>query len=73
MSTSTGVVKRKRAGETYGFISPQGGGVDYFFHVKNCIRIPQEGDEVSYSLAPDERHPDRSCAVDVTPLEREAA
>jgi cold shock CspA family protein len=70
----TGVVKHKKPDQTYGFIQPSGRGADdVFFHVKNCIRIPHEGDEVSYTEAEDDKRPGRTRAIDVTPIEREAA
>jgi cold shock CspA family protein len=67
----TGIVKTFK--DRWGFIRPSGGGPDLFFHQTDCSTVPVLGDEVSYSEAPDRKHPGRSCAVDVAPLEREAA
>jgi cold shock CspA family protein len=67
----TGVVKTFK--DKWGFIRPSGGGVDLFFHQTDCLTVPSQGGEVEYREAPDRKHPGRSCAVDVRPIEREVA
>jgi cold shock CspA family protein len=69
----TGIVKTFK--DRWGFIRPSGsggGGEDLFFYAGSRSTF-QPGDEVSYLESEDRKHPGRSCAVDVAPLEREVA
>jgi cold shock CspA family protein len=70
----TGTVKTTK--DKFGFIRPEGegSGVDLFYHQTDCSGDPpQRGDEVSYTEAPDRKHPGRSCPIDVRVIEREVA
>jgi len=50
-----GTVKWFNMGKQFGFIIPQGGGDDLFFHFSECLKgiVPAEGDQVEYSLKED--------------------
>jgi len=50
-----GTVKWFNMGKQFGFIIPQNGGVDLFFHFSECLKgiVPNEGDQVEYSTQQD--------------------
>jgi CspA family cold shock protein len=50
-----GTVKWFNVGKSFGFIIPQNGGDDLFFHFSECLKgiVPHEGDQVEYSLKED--------------------
>lgn len=50
-----GTIKWFNAGKSFGFIIPQSGGDDLFFHYSECLKgvVPAEGDQVEYSLKED--------------------
>jgi len=50
-----GTIKWFNAGKQFGFIIPQAGGDDLFFHFSECLKgvVPNEGDAVEYSTQQD--------------------
>lgn len=55
---TTGIVKLCMANRGYGFIVPDAGGNDLFFHIKNCandIEELSEGQRVRFEERPSER------------------
>jgi cold shock CspA family protein len=53
--SETGTVKKWIAPRSFGFLKPDLGGVDLFFHLDAFVSDaePQEGDRVSYEIAAD--------------------
>ena len=73
-TTGTGIVKRFDTEKGYGFILPDWGGCDLFFHVKSCERDDiAKGDRVKFEERPSLQHPGKYEAVGVTVLERRGA
>jgi cold shock protein len=74
MATGTGVIKvRKDSG--FGFITPDGGGKDLFFHVKDLARGTREdqmaeGVRVAFEVRQGDRGP-MACQVYVLPADFE--
>jgi len=64
-----GIIKYWR--DSYGFIAPDGGDSDVFFHLSQILgdNEPKRGLRVSYFVAPDKRYPDKLATHDVTVLE----
>lgn len=74
MTTGTGTVKRIMADKGYGFILPDWGDGDLFFHIKSCQSDDvAEGDRVKFEERPSSQHPGKYEAVAVTVLERRGA
>lgn len=50
-----GTIKWFNAPKSFGFIVPQAGGEDIFFHFSECLKaiVPKEGDAVEYALKED--------------------
>lgn len=50
-----GTIKWFNMGKQFGFIIPQNGGDDLFFHFSECLKgiVPSEGDQVEYSVKED--------------------
>lgn len=50
-----GTIKWFNMGKQFGFIIPQNGGDDLFFHFSECLKgiVPAEGDQVEYSIKED--------------------
>ena len=63
-----GVIKYWR--DSYGFIAPDGGDSDVFFHLSQIVgnNEPKKGLRVSYFVQPDKRNPGKLAAHDVTVL-----
>jgi cold shock CspA family protein len=58
---------------SYGFIKPDKGGADIFFHVTELSpehRV-KKGDRVSFSIVPDQRNPEKLRATKVRLKERQ--
>lgn len=52
----------------YGFITPEGGGKDVFYHAADFTsgdKYPQTGDNVTYDVVDDERKPGSKKAINV--------
>lgn len=71
---ATGTIKSLRD-RGFGFISPQGGGDDLFFHhsavANGGFEQMQEGQQVTFDTEPDPRDSSRSRAVRVSVVEPE--
>lgn len=67
-----GTVKFYNDTKGFGFIIPEDGTPDVFFHVSNCVNyeLPQEGDVVSFEIG--EGRDGRSTALNVTPADAPA-
>lgn len=52
-----GSIKWFNVAKSFGFIIPQTGGVDLFFHFSECLKgvVPAEGDQVEYSVKVDNK------------------
>ena len=52
-----GTIKTYHGDRAFGFIRPDSGGTDIFFHLKSCSPglTPEAGARVSFNLAPDQR------------------
>lgn len=52
-----GTIKTYHGDRAFGFIRPDSGGTDIFFHLKSFSPglIPEAGARVAYNLAPDQR------------------
>ncbi|WP_262049137.1 cold-shock protein [Bradyrhizobium sp. Bra78] len=52
-----GTIKTYHGDRAFGFIRPDCGGTDIFFHLKSCSPglVPEAGARVSYNMAPDQR------------------
>ena len=52
-----GTIKTYHSDRAFGFIRPDSGDTDVFFHLKSCPPgvIPEAGARVSFNLAPDQR------------------
>ncbi|KKQ77883.1 MAG: hypothetical protein A3A96_00650 [Candidatus Zambryskibacteria bacterium RIFCSPLOWO2_01_FULL_39_39] len=54
----TGTIKKPMEGKTFGFISPQGGEKDVFFHQSALVGVTleelEEGDAVTFDITPGE-------------------
>ncbi len=63
-----GVVKKK-IDKGFGFITPDGETKDLFFHSNALVDVTfdeiQEGDKVSFEVAPSERDPSKTNAINV--------
>jgi cold shock protein len=71
MPTGTGTVIYFNADKGYGFITPDGGGVDVFVHVTKCsdhIDELRQGQRVRYEVQPSGRKPGQFEAVAVQVL-----
>lgn len=61
MAHSKGTIKFFNAQKGFGFITPDGGGKDLFFHTNNVIgdaHSLREGQKVSYEEAPGRKGPE---------------
>jgi CspA family cold shock protein len=71
MTTGTGVIKRFDGEKGYGFILPDCGGGDLFFHIKSCEREDiAKGDRVKFDERPSSRHPGKFEAAAVVLIQR---
>ncbi len=68
-----GTIQRIQSDRGFGFIAPDDGGPDLFFHhmalVGRSIEELREGQRVEYEAGTDPRNPSRSRAVNVRPVE----
>ena len=68
-----GTIKRLHADRGFGFITPEEGGLDVFFHQTAVLGLGFaqlcEGQRVEYDLGTDPRNPSRERAVNVRPIE----
>ena len=57
----TGVIKKIVEGKEFGFITPDDGGKDVFFHKTALVDVNfedlQQGDKVSFDVEPSDRGP----------------
>ena len=68
---ATGTVKLFMANRGYGFIVPDAGGDDIFFHIANCannVAMLLEGQRVRYDERPSERKSGRQEAYEISSL-----
>jgi cold shock protein len=68
---ATGLVKFYREDKGFGFIKPDDGGPDVFFHIKNCVRQdvePGEGQHVRFDTRPSRRDNGKMEAFEVALL-----
>ena len=67
-----GTIKSLRDRQGFGFIAPDGGGPDLFFHQTavegDGFRSLREGQRVAYEAGPDPRDPRRNRATRVHPV-----
>jgi CspA family cold shock protein len=67
-----GTIRSLRTDRGFGFISPDGGGEDIFFHnsavAGRAFDQLQEGQRVAFETGPDPRNPQRTRAEDVRPI-----
>ncbi len=57
----TGTIKRVQADKSFGFITPDGGAKDVFFHSSNLVDVTfdqlHEGDKVTFETEESEKGP----------------
>ena len=60
-------------GASYGFIKPDIGGGDVFFHITEISpsHVVKRGDRVTFTLGPDARNPEKQRALKVRLKERQ--
>ena len=70
-----GTIKSLRTMQGFGFIAPDGGGPDLFFHHTavegDAFRSLREGQRVEYEAGPEPRDPRRNRATRVRPVAEE--
>jgi CspA family cold shock protein len=70
MTTGTGIIKRFNADKGYGFILPDWGDGDLFFHIKSCPYDVAIGDRVKFDERPSSQHRGKYEAVAVVLVQR---
>ncbi len=68
-----GTIKSVQYDRAFGFITPDDGSADLFFHMTAVVGTTfaqlQRGQRVEYDLGTDPRNPERTRAVNVRPIE----
>ena len=61
-------------GQSYGFITPDKGGSDVFFHITELApsHVVKRGDRVSFTVGPDQGNPEKRRALKVRLKERQS-